>query len=191
MATMARETPQPQPEQPQSSASTSASTASPSTQSTFSLPTSTKLLIGGSAFFVLSAFITRRSLNRRRLAAIPQFYTTASHHKPNVSAPLEALEALNLATLNVLALAILGVGAGMKAVGFETLDELRRIVRGGLGADGTGRTEQQVEEDMEEWVVSVLNRKASKENANAKEAEKQRAQDEIRKTWLNERGKER
>lgn len=120
---------------------------------------------------------------------MPQFYTTASHHKPKVSAPLEALEALNLATLNVLALAILGVGAGMKAVGFETLDELRRIVRGGLGADGTGRTEQQVEEDMEEWVVSVLNRKASKESA--KEAEKQKAQEEIRQTWLNERGKER
>ncbi|KAM5463493.1 hypothetical protein MauCBS54593_007487 [Microsporum audouinii] len=186
MATMARETPQPQAEQPQSA---STSTASPSTQSAFSLPTSTKLLIGGSAFFVLSAFITRRSLNRRRLASMPQFYTTASHHKPKVSAPLEALEALNLATLNVLALAILGVGAGMKAVGFETLDELRRIVRGGLGADGTGRTEQQVEEDMEEWVVSVLNRKASKESA--KEAEKQKAQEEIRQTWLNERGKER
>ncbi|KAK2812673.1 hypothetical protein FQN49_008353 [Arthroderma sp. PD_2] len=187
---MARETSQSQPEQPQSA---SASTTSPSTKAASSLPTSTKLLIGGSAFFILSTFITRRSLNRRRLASIPQFYTTASHHKPNISAPLEALEALNLATLNVVAVAILGVGAGMKAVGFETLDELRRIVRGGLGADGTGRSEQQVEEDMEEWVVSVLNRKASKEgaDASAKEAEKQKAKEEIQRTWMNERGKER
>ncbi|KAK2749367.1 hypothetical protein FQN57_006299 [Myotisia sp. PD_48] len=150
---------------------------------------SSKLLIGGTAFFMLSAFITRRSLVRRQIAATPAFYTTASHHQPKVSGAMEALEALNLATINVVSVAIISVGAGMKISGIETLEDLRRKVRGGIGVDGTGRSEKDVEEDMEEWIVSVLNRKAEKEKG--KQTGGITAEEEVKRSWTNERGKDR
>ncbi|EEP83018.1 predicted protein [Uncinocarpus reesii 1704] len=144
---------------------------------------STKLLLGGSLFFVLSTLITRRSLSRRRLASIPPYYTSATNHKPPVNGAMEALEALNIATINVASLAMIGVGGAMYAFDVNGMDDLRRKVRGGLGVDGSGRSEKEVEEELEEWVVTVLNRKAEKEK---------NAGDESReKSWLNERGKER
>ncbi|KAI1971585.1 hypothetical protein LOZ51_006745 [Ophidiomyces ophidiicola] len=146
------------------------------------LNNSTKLLIGGSIFFALSALITRRSLSRRRIASIPPYYTSATNHKPPVNGAMEALEALNIASINVVSLAMLGVGGAMHAFEINTLDDLRRKVRGGLGADGSGRSEQQVEEELEEWVVTVLNRKAEKEKTG------QRTGDQ---GATNERGKER
>lgn len=51
----------------------------------------------------------------------------------------------------------------MYGFGIETLDDLRKIVRGGLGVDGTGRSEQDLEEELEEWVVGVMGRKEKKE----------------------------
>lgn len=154
----------------------------PSLQRPARLNNSTKLLIGGSVFFLLSTLITRRSLSRRRLATIPPYYTSATNHKPPVNGAMEALEALNIATINVASLAMIGVGTAMHMFDINTLDDLRRKVRGGLGVDGTGRSEQQVEEELEEWVVTVLNRKADKEK---------KGESGLDKSWNNERGKER
>jgi hypothetical protein len=98
---------------------------------------------------------------------------------------MEALEALNIATINVASVSMVAVGAGMYAFDINTLDDLRRKVRGGLGADGTGRSEQEVEEEWEEWVAEKLSRKKGREEKRRHEgipAEIQR---------LNERGKER
>ncbi|WEW60279.1 hypothetical protein PRK78_005764 [Emydomyces testavorans] len=147
-----------------------------------SIRNSTKLLLGGTLFFLLSTFITRRSLARRRLASMPPYYTSAMNHKPPINGPMEALEALNIATINVGSLAMVGVGGAMYAFDINGLEDLRRKVRGGLGVDGTGRSEQQVEEEFEEWVVSVLNRKAEKEK---------RVEGEGNQTSVNERGRER
>ncbi|KMP02467.1 hypothetical protein CIHG_06477 [Coccidioides immitis H538.4] len=133
------------------------------TQQSSRISNSTKLLVGGSLFFVLSALITRRSLARRRLATIPPYYTSATNHKPPVNGAMEALEALNIATINVASLAMIGVGGAMHAFDINGMDDLRRKIRGGLGVDGTGRSEKEVEEELEEWVVSVLNRKTEKE----------------------------
>lgn len=43
------------------------------------------------------------------------------------------------------------------------MEDLRRKIRGGLGVDGTGRTEKEVEQEVEEWFVDVLTRKEDKE----------------------------
>ncbi|PGH00048.1 hypothetical protein AJ79_08319 [Helicocarpus griseus UAMH5409] len=158
-------------------------TPAPSQSPQSRLSNSTKLLVGGTAFLFLSTLITRRALARKRLQAIPPKYTSAPYHKPPVNGALEALEALNLATINVASVAMIGVGMGMRAFEIETLDDLRRKVRGGLGVDGSGRSEQDVEEELEEWVVSVLDRKKEKE-ARGERVEGQRG-------VVNERGKER
>ncbi|PGH32082.1 hypothetical protein GX50_05151 [[Emmonsia] crescens] len=145
------------------------------------IPNSTKLLLGGTAFLILSSIITRRALLRKRISALPPTYTSAPFHQPPVNGALEALEALNIATINVASVAMIGVGAGMYAFDINTMEDLRRKVRGGLGVDGSGRSEQDVEEELEEWVVTVMGRKAEKEKK-GREGERE---------YVNERGKDR
>ena len=87
---------------------------------------------------------------------------------------MEALEALNLATLNITAAALTLIGGTMFALDVCTVDELRRRFRGedGLGGDLLGeewrelkRKEKEAEEEFEEWMVSVLVRKELKDRA--------------------------
>ncbi|KAL1954890.1 hypothetical protein VTO42DRAFT_479 [Malbranchea cinnamomea] len=184
----------------------------PQSQQTSGLRNSVKLVLGGSVFFAFSVVITRRALARRRIASTLTATTTHSPIPPNaahphahpqphaqaaaegagagahprVSGPMEALEALNIATINVASLAMIGVGAGMYLFDIETLEDLRRKVRGGLGADGTGRSEQEVEEEWEEWIASRLARKEEREERRRREGY---ITGEVK--WVNERGKER
>ena len=76
---------------------------------------------------------------------------------------MEAVEALNLATINVLSAAMLGSGGLLWYFDINSLEDARRKLRGGLGVDGSGRDEGQAEEDFEEWVATVLSRKETKE----------------------------
>jgi hypothetical protein len=88
---------------------------------------------------------------------------------------------------------MIGVGAGMYAFDIDSVEDLRRKVRGGLGVDGTGRSEKEVEEELEEWVVGVLGRKTEKEKQ--REQQQRMGGDgenlEERSRWRNEKGKER
>jgi hypothetical protein len=140
----------------------------------------------GAAFFALSLLITRRSFARRRLAANPAFYTDApanvQHQARNVSGAMEAVEALNIATINVLSLAMMSTGGLVWYFDIKSMDDARRKLRGGLGVDGSGRDEKQAEEEFEEWMATVLSRKDAKEKSKVDVAEEKR---------INERGRER
>ena len=150
-----------------------AKTPSQSFQSTSSQPAQidrsnrNKVVFGaGVAFFAFSLLITRRSLARKRLAANPAFYTNAPGHKTEqtkqVSGAMEALEALHIATLNVFSLAMMGTGGALWYLDINSITDARRMLRGGLGVDGTGKSEKDAEEDFEEWMATVLARKESK-----------------------------
>lgn len=54
-------------------------------------------------------------------------------------------------------------------LGIESVEDARRVVRGGLGVDGSGRSEREAEEDFEEWIASTLSRKEAKEKAKREE----------------------
>lgn len=54
-------------------------------------------------------------------------------------------------------------GGLLWAFDISSLEDIRCKVRGGLGVDGSGRTEGDVEEEFEEWVAGVLKRKEEKE----------------------------
>lgn len=54
-------------------------------------------------------------------------------------------------------------GGVLWAFDISSLEELRRKVRGGLGVDGTGRSEGNVEEEWEEWLATVVERRREKE----------------------------
>ena len=97
----------------------------------------------------------------------------------SVNGTVEAVEALSLATLNVFSLAMMSTGGVLWYLNINSGADMRRMFRGGLGVDGTGRSEKEVEEDFEEWVDTTL---ASKEAKGPQEA---------RTTQTNERGQQR
>jgi hypothetical protein len=130
-------------------------------------PNRNKVIFGaGIAFFVFSMLITRRAFTRRRLASKAAFYTDGPlHHEQQaakVSGAMEAVEALNIATINVLSVAMMATGGALWYLDINSMAEARMMIRGGLGVDGTGRTEQQAEEEFEEWMASTLARKEQK-----------------------------
>lgn len=107
----------------------------------------------------------------------------AAEDAQGVHGPILAVEALTLATLNVFSWAMMVTGGALWYFDISNMDEMRRKVRGGLGVDGTGRTEQEAEEDMEEWLAEVLARKEEKMRLRALRGEL----DELR----NDRGRSR
>ncbi|KAF8475893.1 hypothetical protein BDZ91DRAFT_197967 [Kalaharituber pfeilii] len=113
------------------------------------------LLIAGPVFQSAALVITRRSMRRRHLSAVPLMFHS-NQHPPSTppSGAHEAFEALNLATLNIMAFAITLVGGSMFALDVCNVEELRR------------------KEEMEEWMVGVLARKELRERA------KRRAEEE-------------
>ena len=64
---------------------------------------------------------------------------------------------------------IMVVGGMGWALDISGLDDMRRLVRGGLGVDGSGRDESEVEEEWEEWLAGVLERKKEKEKRRRRE----------------------
>jgi hypothetical protein len=95
---------------------------------------------------------------------------------------MEAVEALNIATVNVLSLAMMSAGGMMWYFDINSMDDARRKLRGGLGVDGTGRDEKQAEEEFEEWMATTLSRKEAKEKGKMSGVEEK---------TVNERGRER
>ncbi|KAH8426631.1 uncharacterized protein LDX57_004364 [Aspergillus melleus] len=161
------------PQETPSSSTSSASSDHPPKPSDEPLPelrfikpnTKYKLLLGGLAFFTFSLITTRRALNKRFLAQIPPFYTSSVLHRPNVNGGMEAFEALNLATLNVISFGMVGSGAAMVALDINRIEDMQRFVRRGFNVDGgeVTKTDQELEEEVAEWVGSVLGKKFEKE----------------------------
>ncbi|KAH0607699.1 uncharacterized protein H6S33_002733 [Morchella sextelata] len=122
------------------------------------------LLLGGSTFLALSILTTRRTLAKRRLSLIPPFYHP--NNRPPLVPPngaLDALQALNLATLNTMAFAIFLVGGSMVALDVCNVEELRGKARKTAVGEEELAKEREAEEEFEEWLAGVLARKERKE----------------------------
>jgi hypothetical protein len=86
---------------------------------------------------------------------------------------MEAFEALNIATINVLSAGMMFTGGVLYAFDISTLDDMRRKVRSSAGADGP-RPDQDAEKEIEAWLASVFHTgstadKESEESKNDKE----------------------
>lgn len=84
---------------------------------------------------------------------------------------LIALEALNLATLNVMGFGIMITGGLAWAFDISSIDDLRRMARRHIGPPG-GQTDEEAEREVEEWVAKVLLRKEHKEKETQSPSEK-------------------
>ena len=123
------------------------------------------LFLAGASFLALSTAITRRSLARRYKFVMPAFYHPNNRSLAPISGVNEALEALNIATINILSLSLMTTGGMLWAFDISSLEEFRTKVRGGMGVTGAS---QDADEEIEEWVASVLARKDEKERKGSK-----------------------
>ncbi len=130
-------------------------------------PNRSAVIFGAGALFcAFSLVITRRAFARKRFASNLAFYNNAPAHQADqatkVNGAVEAMEALSLATLNVLSVSMMATGGAMWYMNINSLADARRTIRGGLGVDGSGRSEKDAEEDFEEWLATTLARKETK-----------------------------
>ncbi|CRG82790.1 hypothetical protein PISL3812_00136 [Talaromyces islandicus] len=126
-------------------------------------PNSQKILIGGLFFLSFASHVTRRALARRRLHAIPPFYSSSVYHQPPGNGALDAVEAFNIATINVASIAMTALGGAMCALDINSVEQARVRVRTGMGISQgvppTEEEEKQFEQDIEEWVGKMLDKK--------------------------------
>ena len=131
------------------------------------------LLVAGSAFLLASIAVTRRSITRKALSAMPKSCQpnnripgsplsndAASSAAPGTSSgqggPI-AVEALGLATLNVFSFALFTVGGASYALDISSVDELRTFARRKMFGP-TGKSDEEAERELEEWAAGVLNK---------------------------------
>jgi hypothetical protein len=138
------------------------------------------LFAAGASFFALSSFITRRSIVRRYKASIPKFYQPSNRLNYEVNGAMEAFDALNIATINVLSVGMMLSGGLLWAFDIASLDDMRRKVRTNIGVDIL-RTDQDAEEEIEEWFATVLARKEFKALRTEFKAEKESKEKEMSK----------
>ncbi len=131
------------------------------------------LFFAGASFLSLSTLITRRAVVRKRLATIPSFYQPSNRPVTTLGSDssLIALEALNLATLNVIGFGIMCTGGLAWAFDMSSIDDLRRRARGRIGPTG-GYTDEEAEREVEEWVAKILGRKEQDGQDNVSPPEK-------------------
>lgn len=122
------------------------------------------LFAAGASFFALTTIITRRSLVRRYRSTIPKFYQPSNRPNVDVNGAVEAFEALSLATINVASISMMAAGGALWAFDISTLDDMRQKIRTSLGVEGEGR-DSAADQEMEEWLATVLARKEQKEEA--------------------------
>lgn len=128
------------------------------------------LFFAGATFLTASAMISRRAVNRKMITSYPKLFQP-SHHgpKPPPRAPTEkaddqlvAVEALGLATLNVMSFAVMLTGGLMFAFDISNVEELRWKARKSLyGPNGV--VDEAAEQEVEDWIVDVLSRRDKKD----------------------------
>lgn len=121
--------------------------------------TNLKLFFGGAAFFAFSVMITRRANRRKLIACIPPYYSSSVYFQPKVNGAVEAFEALNLATINVLSFGMMSTGGAMYALNINTLDDARQVMKAAMeggASEERSKTDEELEKDVTEWVNNVM-----------------------------------
>jgi hypothetical protein len=124
----------------------------------------------GGAFMLLSAMVTRRAVARRYKSIRPPFFHP-SNEAPVVTfnGPLEALEALSLASLNVFSFSVMMTGGMFWAFDIASVKEWRDRTRAKLGYEDTVAAEQSTDggKTPDEWIVAVLDKEDEEKSKKA------------------------
>lgn len=113
------------------------------------------VFLGGLAFAIASLTLTRRALRKRLFLPKPPFYQPSHDTLPPVSGGMEAVDALFLATLNVTAMGMAGVGTFMVGWDVAEVEDLRAAVTRGAGFDVYGG-DKEADREIEGWVQEMF-----------------------------------
>ncbi|KAI0389420.1 hypothetical protein F5Y17DRAFT_124055 [Xylariaceae sp. FL0594] len=133
------------------------------------------LFFAGAGFLSLATLVTRRSVARKTLATIPRFFVPSNRAPPALSGDSSAiaLEALSLATLNVMGFGIMMTGGLAWAFDVSSFEDIRRRTRGHLAASADGATrDEEAERELEEWVAKILSRRQGEKGKEEEEEKK-------------------
>lgn len=135
------------------------------------------LFFAGATFLAASATISRRAVNRKMITCYPKQFQP-SHHgtKGPPRSPAEkgddqlvAVEALGLATLNVMSFGVMLTGGLMWGFDIANVEELRMKARSSLyGPNGV--VDEAAEQQVEDWIVDVLSRRDKTEGQESNES---------------------
>lgn len=119
----------------------------------------------GAASFLAATAITRRAVYRRHLRVKPTFYAPNTNPHEHFSPFHDAAQALNLATMNCVSLATMGLGGTMWAFDIANLEEARARLRGRLNYETIYQPGDAVPQSIMDLLV------ASQETVNTEDAE--------------------
>lgn len=123
------------------------------------------LFFGGATFFALSVAVSRRAVARHLKASKMEIFApnmTSGMARPgNINAkaprdPMVAVEALNLATLNVISFATMAAGGTAWAFDLLSVEDLRRKARRTLYGGTEANLDEEAEKEVAEWVAKTL-----------------------------------
>ncbi|KAK0633626.1 hypothetical protein B0T14DRAFT_398258, partial [Immersiella caudata] len=132
------------------------------------------LYFGGCTFLAFSILISRRAALRHQLKARLRYFTPSTHHLnfkkgqtptgygDGGKEPLMALEALNLATLNVVSFGIMIAGGVSWALDISNMEDLRWWSRRSM-TGMHGKLDEQAEKELAEWAANTLGMKLDEE----------------------------
>jgi hypothetical protein len=122
------------------------------------------LFFAGATFLGLSTLVTRRAVTRKIRATVPRFFIPSNNpvNKIDQDNSLIAVEALGLATVNVMGFGIMSTGGLAWAFDIMNVEELRALARKSMERSGGGTTDEEAEREVEEWFASILAKKEDK-----------------------------
>lgn len=109
----------------------------------------------GSACLVASTAITRKAVWRRQLRLKPSFYAPNTNPHEFFSPMSDALQALNMATMNCFSVGLMALGGTMWTLDIANMREARSILRGRLNYDSIYRSEDDVPNGLGETLLKA------------------------------------
>lgn len=113
--------------------------------------------------------ITRRAIARKYVAGIPRFYEQSNNKAPKIGGDggLVAVEALSLATLNVIGFGIMLTGGLSWAFDVSDIEDLRTMARKHTRPGPGGETDEEAERQFTEWANDILEKFGQKVDLDA------------------------
>ncbi|KAF2819890.1 hypothetical protein CC86DRAFT_374618 [Ophiobolus disseminans] len=110
-------------------------------------------LLGGACLLATTA-LTRKAVWRRQLRVMPKFYEPNTNPHEYFSPFHDAIQALNLATMNCASVGIMAVGGAMWTFDIANLREAQASLRRRLNYERIYRSEEDVPRNLSELIAA-------------------------------------
>jgi hypothetical protein len=108
----------------------------------------------GGACILASTAITRKAVWRRQLRVRPKFYEPNTNPHEYFSPFQDAIQALNLATMNCVSVGIMALGGILWTFDISSLREAQASLRGRLNYDSIYRSEENIPRSFSELIAA-------------------------------------